>query len=316
MRLFSGHLQNNADLNFVEAGKFHLQRKDRLLAEQLVEEIVLQTNHLRLTAKKWGPDGGTPVLALHGWLDNANTFDRLVPLLPELNLVSLDLPGHGKSDHRPAGMRYHYTDYLDDVMAAADTLGWKQFTLLGHSMGAGIGCLAASAYPDRVTKMVLIEGMGAVTDELKDVPELLRKSVESMKAPPLKKTVAYHDMEVLVRARAAAGNLTRESAEILVRRAIKRNGDGYGWRSDQRLKRPYPQYFTNEVMLAFLRGITAPVMLITADGGTLRKRPYFESRCKAIKNLQIAPLAGHHHLHLDNPAPVAEVITDFLYAQS
>lgn len=282
------------------------------MAEQLAKEIVIQTNHLRLTAKKWGPGGGSPVLGLHGWLDNANTFDCLAPLLPQLNLVSLDLPGHGKSDHRPAGMRYHYTDYLDDVMAAADMLGWEQFTLLGHSMGAGIGCLAASAYPDRVTKLILIEGVGAVTGELNDVPGLLRRSIESMTSSPSNKTAAYHDMAVLIRARAAAGSLTRNSAEILVRRAVRRDGDGYRWRSDQRLKRPYPQYFTNEVMLAFLRGITAPVLLITADGGTLRKRPYFQSRCKAIKNLRIVTLAGHHHLHLDNPAPVSEAINGFI----
>lgn len=282
------------------------------MAEQLAEEIVIQTPHLRLTGKRWGTDGGLPVLGLHGWLDNANTFDRLAPLLPQLELVSLDLPGHGKSDHRPAGMRYHYTDYLDDVMAAADTLGWERFTLLGHSMGAGIGCLAASAYPDRVARLILIEGMGAVTGELNDVPGLLRRSVESMKTPPSKKPAAYHDMKVLIRARAAAGALKRDSAEILVRRAVKRNGDVYGWQSDQRLKRPYPQYFTNEVMLAFLRGITTPVLLITAEEGTLRKRPYFESRCNAIKDLRIVTLEGHHHLHLDNPAPVADAIKRFI----
>jgi pimeloyl-ACP methyl ester carboxylesterase len=285
------------------------------LIEPLAEEIAIQTHHIRLTAKKWGTDGGLPVLGLHGWLDNANTFDRLAPLLPQLNLVSLDLPGHGKSGHRPAGMRYHYTDYLDDVMAAADKLGWERFTLLGHSMGAGIGCLAASAYPDRVARLILIEGLGAVTGELNDVPGLLRRSIESMKSSQLKKRAEYHSMEVLIRARAAAGSLTKDSAEIIVRRAVKRVGDDYGWRSDQRLKRPYPQYFTNEVMLAFLRGITSPVLLITAEGGTLLKRPYFQSRCKAIKNLRIVTLAGHHHLHLDNPAPVANAINGFIEKQ-
>jgi hypothetical protein len=56
--------------------------------------------------------------------------------------------------------------------------------------------------------------------------------------------------------------------------------------------------------------------LITAEGGTLRKRSYFKSRCEAIKDLRIVNLAGHHHLHLDNPAPVAEAITGFISAQS
>jgi pimeloyl-ACP methyl ester carboxylesterase len=271
--------------------------------------------NLKLAAKSWPSGGGLPVLGLHGWLDNAATFDRLAPLLPQVKLFSLDLPGHGKSEHRPPGMRYHYTDYVDDVMAAADVLGWDRFTLLGHSMGAGIGCLAASAYPDRITQLILIEGLGAVTGDLEDVPGLLRRSIEAMKPQPAQRAAAYHDMEVLIRARSAAGGLSRDSAAVLVRRSVKRKGDVYHWQSDQRLKRPYPQYFTNEVVLAFLQGITAPVLLIAAEDGPLRKRPYFESRCNAVQNLQIVTLPGHHHLHLEDPEPTAKAINRFLERQ-
>ena len=269
-----------------------------------------------LAAKRWGQTDDLPVLALHGWLDNANTFDRVAPLLSGLDMVCLDLPGHGMSDHRPPGMRYHYTDYVDDVMAAVDALGWPRFNLLGHSMGAGIACLAASAFPDRIDRLVLIEGLGAVTGDLALVPKALRRSIEAMQAVPEKGAASYHGLKVLVRARAAAGNIKHSSAEMLVRRAVTCNGDAYAWRSDRRLIRPYPQYFTNEVMLAFLSGITAPVLLITAEEGTLRKRPYFESRCEAIQTLQLVNLPGHHHLHLDNPEPVASVINDYLSAVS
>lgn len=285
------------------------------MAERIAEEIVIHTHHLRLTAKWWRVDGGLPVLALHGWLDNANSFDRLAPLLPQLSLVSLDLPGHGKSAHRPAGMRYHYTDYVDDTMAVADMLGWDRFALLGHSMGAGIGCLAASAYPDRVTKLILIEGLGPLTGELNAVPSMLRRSIDAMRAQTRKDTASYHDIEVLIRARAAAGRLKRDSAELLVRRSIKRKGDVVSWRSDPRLKRPYPQYFSNTVMLAFLSAISAPVLLITAEDGLLRERPFFQSRCEAIENLETITLPGHHHLHLDEPAPVANAIQTYLESQ-
>lgn len=276
------------------------------------EEVDIRTLHMRLTAKRWGPANGLPVLALHGWLDNANSFDRLAPLLPDLQLVCLDLPGHGMSDHRPAGIRYHYTDYVDEVVSVADSLAWEHFVLLGHSMGAGISCLVASAFPDRIARLILIEGLGAVTGDLGDVPNALRRSIEARKSDPHEKEAACHDLSVLVRARAAAGDIRRSSAEILVRRAVKRSGDGFTWQSDRRLIRPFPQYFTNEIMLAFLHGITAPVLLIAAEEGTLRKRIYFQSRCDAIKNLRMVALPGHHHLHLDNPVPVAEAISSFL----
>ena len=68
---------------------------------EVPEEVEIQTSTLRLVAKCWGKPEGLPVLALHGWLDNAATFDHLAPFLPEFRLVSLDLPGHGFSDHRP-----------------------------------------------------------------------------------------------------------------------------------------------------------------------------------------------------------------------
>ncbi len=277
-----------------------------------VEELDIRTPYMRLAAKRWGPKSGLPVLALHGWLDNANSFDRLAPLLPDLQLVCLDLPGHGMSDHRPAGIRYHYTDYVDEVVAAADSLAWEQFVLLGHSMGAGIGCLAASAFPDRITRLILIEGLGAVTGDLSEVPKALRKSIEAMISGVHHQDAACHELSVLVRARAAAGTIRRSSADILVRRSVKRSGNGFSWLSDRRLIRPYPQYFTNDVMIAFLQGITAPVLLITAEEGTLLKRNYFGSRCDAITNLQMVSLPGHHHLHLDDPAPTAAVISSFL----
>ncbi|HQC73883.1 MAG TPA: alpha/beta hydrolase, partial [Candidatus Competibacteraceae bacterium] len=65
--------------------------------------LELSTPYLRLAARAWGPADGLPVLAVHGWLDNAASFDALAPLLPELRLVALDLPGHGHSAHRPPG---------------------------------------------------------------------------------------------------------------------------------------------------------------------------------------------------------------------
>jgi pimeloyl-ACP methyl ester carboxylesterase len=282
------------------------------LTEQPAEEIRISTRHLHLGAKRWSADGGLPFLGLHGWLDNASTFDRLAPLLPRLDLVSLDLPGHGRSDHRPAGTRYHYTDYVDEVMAAVDALGWDRFTLLGHSMGAGIGCFVAGAYPDRVEQLILIESLGPVTETARDMPDLLRSSVEAMKFRSSNKSPTRRDLGVLIRARATAGRLTRASAELLVRRSVRQRGAGFEWCSDSRLKHPMPQYFGNALIQAYLQGICAPVLLIVAEDGLLRRRGYFRTRCRAIRDLQRVVLPGHHHLHLDNPGPVAEAIMAFL----
>ena len=114
------------------------------------EELKIQTSTLRLVAKCWGNPEGFPILALHGWLDNAATFDHLAPLLPEFQLVSLDLPGHGFSDHRPSGMSYHFTDMVVDVLEVANVLNWDFFSLLGHSMGAGIASYLGGTIPEKI----------------------------------------------------------------------------------------------------------------------------------------------------------------------
>ena len=82
------------------------------------EELEIQTSSIRLVAKCWGNPDGQPVLAFHGWLDNAATFDNLAPHLSEFRILSLDLPGHGHSDHRPSGTAYYF---IDMVMAVSYT---------------------------------------------------------------------------------------------------------------------------------------------------------------------------------------------------
>ncbi|MGL4692583.1 MAG: alpha/beta fold hydrolase, partial [Stenotrophomonas maltophilia] len=85
--------------------------------------------------------GGLRVLALHGWLDNAASFVPLAAQLPELELVAIDLPGHGHSAHLPPGTQYNTPGAICHVLDVADALGWDRFVLLGHSMGAGIASL-------------------------------------------------------------------------------------------------------------------------------------------------------------------------------
>ena len=93
-----------------------------MVTEHHGEDIRLEIFGRTIAAKRWGNSGGPKFIALHGWLDNANTFDRLAPLLPELNLVALDFAGHGYSDHRAPGAHYHQIDDVQDVIAAAQVL--------------------------------------------------------------------------------------------------------------------------------------------------------------------------------------------------
>ena len=122
------------------------------------KELTFDVLGLQLHAKQWGDPEGIPTVALHGWLDNANTFDRLAPLIPELNLVALDFAGHGLSTHRAKGVHYHPIYDIQEILAVANELNWGQFNVIGHSMGASIASELAAMFPDRVRASVQIDG--------------------------------------------------------------------------------------------------------------------------------------------------------------
>ena len=124
-------------------------------------ELTFNVLGLKLRAKQWGDPEGNPVIGLHGWLDNANTFDRLAPLIRKLNFIALDFAGHGFSDHRAAGVYYQSIYDIQEIIAVANALNWHQFSVIGHSMGASIGSELAAMFPDRVRSAVLIDGFMA-----------------------------------------------------------------------------------------------------------------------------------------------------------
>jgi pimeloyl-ACP methyl ester carboxylesterase len=282
------------------------------MTEKAGKEIEIKTGHFRYNAKKWGDDNGVPVLALHGWLDNAGTFDYLAPHLPDLQIVALDFPGHGFSGHRPKGYRYHYLDYVADVIEVVDALNWKEFILMGHSLGAGIASITAGAFPERITKLVLLEGIGAMTRDPGQSCDYLAKSIKQMKILGNKMPPLYENLEQMVEARAKVGDMERSSVEALVARSSIHLEDGVTWRSDPRLRITSPVYLTDDQVLSYLKGIQSTVLLITAEDGIYKDPDYLLKRCEVVNKLTRKSFPGGHHMHLDNPEPLADAIKTFI----
>ena len=277
------------------------------------EELEIQTSSIRLVAKCWGNPDGLPVLAFHGWLDNAATFDNLAPLLPELRILSLDLPGHGHSDHRPSGSAYYFIDMVMDVIEVADVLGLESFSLLGHSMGAGVATYLAGTLQEKIDYVILIEGIGSIVQKPEKMPEDFRESAIQWMSRFKKQLPIYPDIESAVKARHQVGGILKSSVRPLVERGLQPVNGGYTWRSDPILKSKSRHYFTEEQAQAFIKEITAPVLLIEAEH--TEKDYWYEllqKRMPYVKNLQHQIVPGGHHLHLDNPEPVAMAIREFL----
>ncbi|MHB0777165.1 alpha/beta fold hydrolase [Halomonas sp. WWR20] len=265
----------------------------------------------RIAALSWGAPGAPVWLALHGWLDNAASFSRLAPLLAEaldVRIVAVDFAGHGLSLPRPVGADYAMWDYVGDVLDVLDELAVDSAPLLAHSMGAGVACLMAAALPERVERLYLIDGLGALTTPVEDTVKQLRKGLLDHRRPA-SDTPRYPDLDTAVAARVAGGvtPIDAATAAPLVARNVESEGQGHvRLRTDARLLRPSIVRFTPEQVLVILKTIQAPVLLIEGEDGIMVKRDFAPRARSAVPRLRRTVLPGGHHLHLEKAA-VAQV---------
>jgi pimeloyl-ACP methyl ester carboxylesterase len=276
-------------------------------------ELTLRLPHLELAALAWGEESAPPLLALHGWLDNAASFSALAPLLAErYHVVALDWPGHGRSQHRPRGSWYHYVDYADELAGAMRALGWERCSLLGHSMGGAVASIYAAVFPQRVDKLFLIEALGPLASLPEKALDNLRSAYAQREGFHEKALRVFASLEEAVAARATAGAMTPEAARVLVERGINRVDGGWSWSSDARLTLASPLRFSETQIMAALRGIAAPTLLILADPAQNYLAPeLMETRAACVDDITVMRMPGHHHLHLDDPLPVAQAMQDF-----
>ncbi|TCV96102.1 epoxide hydrolase [Luteibacter rhizovicinus] len=277
-----------------------------------MRETKIQTPSLGIAAQEWGDPDAPPLVMLHGWLDNAASFDLLAPhLAKRFRVIALDLPGHGHSDHLPPGADYHYMGHVRAALAAVDALGLPRFHLLGHSLGAGIATLLAVAAPERVRRLLLIEGLGPLAD---DGSRTLDRFRDALAAPPksTRNLRVFADVDSALAARVAVGGLASDLARPIVERGLREVPGGYSWRSDPRLSGLTPIRFAETQVMALLLGLAAPTSLLLARPHP----PYLEPealqiRIDCVDDIRTQTMEGGHHLHLEHPDAVAAWALDF-----
>ncbi len=276
------------------------------------QETTIHLKGQKIAAKVWNHESGIPTLALHGWLDNAASFDRLAPMLEQCHIVAIDLPGHGFSEHQAPGSFIHMIDIAAISIQVANHLGWGSFALLGHSLGACINTLIAGSIPDRIRWAVMIDALGPITFPAKHAPIQFRKFVEELSAKPNKTPPLYKTLEDALQARLKVNPMKESSGRIIVERGLKQLENGqWTWRTDPRLLMPTVLHFTDEQVLAFLQEITCSVGIIRPDSGYPFPQELIQHQLKALKRGEIFHLPGQHHVHLDSPTEVANLIQSF-----
>ncbi|CAM3603159.1 alpha/beta hydrolase [Pseudomonas wadenswilerensis] len=264
-----------------------------------MEEVRLNLGHIELAAHLFGPADGLPVIALHGWLDNANSFSRLAPRLKGLRILALDLAGHGHSDHRPAGAGYALADYAHDVLRVAEQMGWAHFALLGHSLGAIISVLLAGSLPERVTRLALIDGVIPPTSGPQDAAERMGMALQAQLRLDSKRKAVHPTLDQAIEARMKGlVAVSREAAELLAQRGLMPVPGGFSWRSDSRLTLPSPTRLNEAQAMSFVQRIACPAKLVVAAEGMLARHGTLLEQLPFERE----QLPGGHHLHLNDEA--------------
>lgn len=291
------------------------------------DEVTIEVPWGHVAGKWYGDRSQQPVLALHGWQDNAGTFDRLIPLLPEcIPVLCIDLPGHGRSSHYPVGMQYYiFWDGIALIRRIAKHYGWKKLKLLGHSLGGALSFMYAASYPDDVAQYISIDLYGPTVRSLTKYAKLTGTGIDKALSyetlsPSKLPCYSYEEMISLVMD-AYGGSIDRESAEILMIRGMSSVPEhapnkGYHFARDLRLKVSLMGMFSLEQVLAYADQITCHVLNIRAiPGMKLENEEVYPMVIDAIRknaNVEYVEVPGTHHLHLNTPERIAGIIGSFL----
>jgi pimeloyl-ACP methyl ester carboxylesterase len=190
--------------------------------------------------QRWSALDQTPpinqkrILALHGWLDNSNSYSYLGSHLARqgFDFVAIDVPGHGLSSHLHGGV--HFLSYcVETIKMVLESLEWtkdeQKSNIIGHSMGAGISMIFHGTYPELVEKSVLIDQVSPLTHPGETAPEKLRNAIDTRQIVLSKehKPKVYATFQDAVSARLRAVSLwpgdqmlSEEAATILMMRYV------------------------------------------------------------------------------------------------
>lgn len=251
----------------------------------------------------------TRLLCLHGWLDNANSFVPMMPYLPDIDLVAIDLPGHGFSSHLDG---YGLADMVYWTVQVTRALQWSECHLMGHSLGGCFAPMIAVARPELVQSLILIEASGAMSEEADAFPQRLQRALQDRLNPDKFASRTFADKQSAVNARLKAARMNQAAARLIIDRQLIEHDDGWHWRFDPRLRMASPQYLSEAQVMHVLESVSCPALSVIATDGFLSTRDNTETRLSSLKDRTNVVLGGHHHVHMDTPEPVAAAVNQFL----
>ncbi|WP_137921918.1 alpha/beta hydrolase [Hydrogenophaga sp. 2FB] len=287
--------------------------------------------NLNYHVRQWGqPDAARPPLVLvHGWMDVSASWQFVVDALrTDRWIIAPDWRGFGLTRAPgPAPDNYWFPDYLADLDVLLDHYaGERAVDLVGHSMGGHVSMLYSGARPERIRRLVNLEGFGMAETKPSQAPGRLAQWMDQVKSLHRGEMAlkAYDTVDgVAQRLMKTNPRLSQDKADWLARHWAAPNAQG-AWEilGDAGHKVINAQLFKVDETLELYRRISAPLLCVTASedslGGWWKGKftlAEFHERLKAVPNARSAEVqdAGHM-MHHDQPGEVARMLEDFFLA--
>jgi len=272
---------------------------------------------LRHHVRIWGDAAAPRLFLLHGWMDVSASFQFLVDSFSrDWHVIAPDWRGFGLSDWVREG--YWFPDYYADLEALADHYQpGEPVRLVGHSMGGVIASIYAGIRPDRVARLVSMEGLGLARHAPDQAPVRYAQWLDQLKDPPAFKPYRSFD-EVAARLRKTNARLSEEHAAFLARHWAKQlPGGEVVLHSDPRHKTFNPYLFRIDEAIACWRRVSAPVLLVSGQQSNIPARmkdtpDQLAERKGAFRDRREVELDDcGHMMHHDQPQRLARIIEDF-----
>jgi pimeloyl-ACP methyl ester carboxylesterase len=273
---------------------------------------------LRYHVRTWGDPGSPALFLLHGWMDVSASFQFLVDCFErDWHVIAPDWRGFGLSEWATGG--YWFPDYYADLEALLDLYqAGKPVRLVGHSLGGVIASIYSGIRPERVERLVSMEGLGLGRTMPEQAPVRYAQWLDQLGDPP-----AFHPYrsfeQVAARLKKNNPRLDDDKADFLARHWARRLESGeVTLVSDPRHKLFNPTLFRIEEAIAAWRRVTAPVMLVSGKLSDIPARMkdtpgQLAERKNAFRDRREVEMedAGHM-MHHDQPRRLARILEDFL----
>ncbi len=284
------------------------------------ESLFVPVRGLRYHCRVWGEASAPKVFMLHGWMDVSASFQFLVDAMRgRWRVIAPDWRGFGLSEWTKGGA-YWFPDYFADLEALLEHFSaGAPATLVGHSMGGNIAAMYAGIRPERVAKLIDLEGLGLPGTSPEKAPERYARWLAEL-AEDKPGFRDYENFEALAaRLRGNNARLSMERSLFLARHWGRAKPDGrVELASDPAHKLVNPVLYRAEEEMACWRKVAAPVLWV--EGAESKAHEFLKissadlaARKQCFRRLTERVIAeAGHMVHHDQPERLAEVIEEFL----